>query len=273
MTKVFMIINYITKKLNKKMKKINNIVLALVFCNLSAQINLKHISFKQKDSITDKELYKKGLIKSIEKIKPLIDGMGKAFELEKKEDIDIKIQKEVDSIVNNISQKEIDKDIRVFHFEYIDNRVLKRWETKENGEILTYPIYLDHTKGKEYYNYPRENEEEYKYSFKKIKNLHIEIIKHKTKIINGLKCLKLLVSYTEIIEAKDYPEFPEFNAPEEHIDVKLEMWVTKDIKTLYHPILKIKEVLESFYPLEINESSDAINGSIRKYTLKEIIKT
>ena len=151
------------------MKQINTIVLALIFCNLSAQINLKQISFKQKDSITDKELYKKGLIKSIEKIKPLIDGMGKAFGLEKKEETDIKIQKEVDSIVNNISQKEIDKDIRIFHFEYINNRVLKRWEAKENGETLTYPIFLDYQKGKEYYHFPNEGEREFQYIFKKIK--------------------------------------------------------------------------------------------------------
>jgi hypothetical protein len=50
------------------------------------------------------------------------------------------------------------------------------------------------------------------------------------------------------------------------------MWVTKDIKTLYHPVLKVKEILENFYPLEINESNNFIEGSIRKYTLKEIVK-
>lgn len=267
-----MIINYIMKKLNKKIKKINTIVLALVFCNLSAQINLKQISFKQKDSITDKELYKKGLMKSIEKIKPLIDGMGKAFGLEKKEETDIKIQKKVDSIVNKISQKEIDKDIRIFHFEYIDNRVLKRWETKENGETLTYPIFLDYQKGKEYYHFPNEREREFQYIFKKIKNLNIKEDKNQNKKIQRFNCYKVIATFTEIEEAVNDPEFPEFNKPEEYIDVKLEMWVTKDIKTLYHPVLKVKEILENFYPLEINESNNFIEASIRKYTLKEIVK-
>ena len=50
------------------------------------------------------------------------------------------------------------------------------------------------------------------------------------------------------------------------------MWITKDIKTLYHPVLKVKEILENFYPLEINESNNFIEASIRKYTLKEIVK-
>ena len=258
--------------MKQKSKNIYFIVLAFVFYNLSAQINLKQISFKQKDSITDKELYKKGLIKSIEKIKPLIDGMGKAFGLEKKEETDIKIQKEVDSIVNNISQKEIDKDIRIFHFEYINNRVLKRWEAKENGETLTYPIFLDYQKGKEYYHFPNEGEREFQYIFKKIKNLNIKEDKNQNKKICEINCYKAIATYTEIEEAVNNPEFPEFNKPEEYIEVKLEMWVTKDIKTLYHPVLKVKEILENFYPLEINESNNFIEGSIRKYTLKEIVK-
>ena len=146
----------------------------------------------------NKELYKKGLIKSIEKIKPLIDGMGKAFGLEKKEETDIKIQKEVDSIVNNISQKEIDKDIRIFHFEYINNRVLKRWEAKENGETLTYPIFLDYQKGKEYYHFPNEGEREFQYIFKKIKNLNIKEDKNQNKKICEINCYKAIATYTEI---------------------------------------------------------------------------
>ncbi len=90
--------------------------------------------------------------------------------------------------------------------------------------------------------------------------------------IIGNNCYKAIATYTEIEEAVNDPEFPEFNKPEEYIEVKLEMWVTKDIKTLYHPVLKVKEILENFYPLEINESNNFIEGSIRKYTLKEIVK-
>ena len=74
--------------------------------------------------------------------------------------------------------------------------------------------------------------------------------------IIGNNCYKAIATYTEIEEAVNDPEFPEFNKPEEYIEVKLEMWVTKDIKTLYHPVLKVKEILENFYPLEINESNN-----------------
>ena len=35
---------------------------------------------------------------------------------------------------------------------------------------------------------------------------------------------------------------------------------------------EVVEILENFYPLEINESNNFIEGIIRKYTLKEIVK-
>lgn len=256
------------------MKKICSVVLIFLFAIFSAQYNLKKISFLQKDSITNKNLYLVSLKNEIDKLTPIFKSMYKNFGVGEKSNNEIEEinKKKFDSLSRNFSQKDIVNSSRIYNFEYIDNKILKHWETKENGEILTYPIYLDYNKGKEYYNYPRENEEEYNYAFKKIKNLHLKRIKHKSKIINGLKCIKVIVTYTEIIEAKKYPEFPELNRPEEYIDVSLEMCLTKDIKTLYHPVLNIKEILEKYYPLEIEEKTNSMLGVNRYYKVLEIIK-
>jgi hypothetical protein len=39
-----------------------------------------------------------------------------------------------------------------------------------------------------------------------------------------------------------------------------ELWVTENIKSLYHPVLKYKTILQKYYPLEISESIEEMNG-------------
>ena len=73
-----------------------------------------------------------------------------------------------------------------------------------------------------------------------------------------------MVSYTEIIDAKTNVEFPEFNTKEEQNHIFLEMWVSENIKTIFHPVFKIREILEKYYPLEIIEVEKEYQ---RKYIL------
>jgi hypothetical protein len=49
-----------------------------------------------------------------------------------------------------------------------------------------------------------------------------------------------------------------------------ELWVTTQINCKYHPIINEKEVLLKYYPLEIIESSEMMEGYITSYTLESL---
>lgn len=84
--------------------------------------------------------------------------------------------------------------------------------------------------------------------------------KDETKIINGFNCFK--VTYSYIIKSKELDFFPDSNTRE--------IWVTEEIKTPFHPVIKEKELLEKYYPLEIIEYSDEIKGYKIIYHLDKI---
>lgn len=48
------------------------------------------------------------------------------------------------------------------------------------------------------------------------------------------------------------------------------MWVTDKIKSLYHPIVFDKAILEKYYPLEILETQNDIRGFERRFRLEKI---
>ncbi|VXC11271.1 conserved hypothetical protein [Flavobacterium sp. 9AF] len=48
------------------------------------------------------------------------------------------------------------------------------------------------------------------------------------------------------------------------------MWVTTQIKCNYHPVINEKDILIKYYPLEIVESFEGLEGQITTYTLDKI---
>ncbi len=79
-----------------------------------------------------------------------------------------------------------------------------------------------------------------------------------TKIIKGYKCHKV---YLNVIEQ---PELPEMSF------TIYEMYVTDEIKILYHPVIRLKSVLEKYFPMETIMHIQAYKGFEVKYGLKEI---
>ncbi len=48
------------------------------------------------------------------------------------------------------------------------------------------------------------------------------------------------------------------------------MYVTEEIKFKYHPLVLLKEVLEQYYPLEIIETTNLVEGYEKVYTVTKI---
>lgn len=95
-----------------------------------------------------------------------------------------------------------------------------------------------------------------KYNFKNINAVEIDVFKDSTKNILGYKCFKIIIkerengSYNKIafsdLFSKAY--------------IYTEMYVTKKIKSLYHPLVSDKNILNKYYPLEIKKYSDILKG-------------
>ena len=90
--------------------------------------------------------------------------------------------------------------------------------------------------------------------------------KKSKKIINGYECYKVKYEYKENNEDANQ----DYKAYAVNIIYKREMWVTDKIKSLFHPIILGKSILEKYYPLEILETQNDIKGFERRFILNEI---
>ena len=60
-----------------------------------------------------------------------------------------------------------------------------------------------------------------------------------------------------------------FDKQENYI-LKRELWVTNQIRCNFHPVINEKDILIKYYPLEIVESFEGLEGQITTYTLDKI---
>ncbi|WP_346984101.1 hypothetical protein [Chryseobacterium sp. POE27] len=95
------------------------------------QDGFKSISFTQKDSITNLEEYKKGQREIITQLENKMVDFTQSLTGRSSEKISETNRYLVDSLVNSMSQNELDKSIRVYHYKNINKNIWKRWETKE----------------------------------------------------------------------------------------------------------------------------------------------
>ena len=227
----------------------------------------KDISFVQKDSITNLEEYRKGqeeaMVKFESEMGLLMDGLFESLDTKTKA-ID---KKKSDSIINSTSQKDLDNSIVVYYYKNVDGNIWKRWETKENNDILKYPVFTDVSKGKEYYEYPYNGTQEYSYIFERIKDLKIQEFRDEKKKISGIQCFKIKCSYSQIFKHRKIDGMPEF--PDKIELMESEMWVTEEIRSIYHPAFKVKGILEKYYPLYIKQKNSLVPGMIRKIALHD----
>lgn len=87
----------------------------------------------------------------------------------------------------------------------------------------------------------------------------VEENRKETKIIKDFKCFKVVIYYFNLEEP------PGFNSL---LNV-IELWVTEDIKSKFHPYIKCKEILEKYYPLHIKHTVKGVEGMHTDYEIVE----
>lgn len=103
----------------------------------------------------------------------------------------------------------------------------------------------------------------YQYSQNEI--IEINEFRDEIKTINGFKCFKIIMSFRPNSNGGD--EFESFMQQYLH---KRELWVTDKIKCNYHPVINDEEILSKYYPLEIVESNEIIEGFVTSYKLNTL---
>lgn len=87
----------------------------------------------------------------------------------------------------------------------------------------------------------------------------IEENKKETKIIKDFKCFKVVMYYFNLDEPPGFKSL---------LNV-IELWVTEDIKSMFHPYIKCKEILEKYYPLHIKHTVKGVEGMHTDYEIIE----
>lgn len=227
------------------------------------------IVFERKEIITDSIKYKES-IRSLNKL--IISEFKKEFLSNKAEN-----GEEVDTLqLNNIVQSMPSmesfipistNEVKKFHHEFDKEKIVffitqNEKKISRDLEINTKEVYPDPTEIKTQNNINGyETVTEYYGSFKfQYSNNHINEIKenrNEKKVLNGFSCFKVIYSFKE--PKDDYIGFTNIR----------EIWVTEKIKTVFHPVIMEKKILEKYYPLEIVEYSDLMKGLITTYKISE----
>ena len=216
------------------------------------------IAFIKEEKIYDKDLY----IKSFKELKPKIKkAMMDEIYIERltdgKKTDTILLKSEVEKRVENFEMmlplllNESKEEILFYHEFKIDT--ITQYYTID-GEEIGNRIIINTTT----LEIKDENDEYVEIEEDEI--IKLTEFKNETKTVNGFNCFKVVCSYKT--KNKNFDFMLDSNTRE--------LWVTNEIETPYHPVVKKKELLEKYYPLEIIEYSDEIKGMKTIYTLKKI---
>jgi len=92
------------------------------------------------------------------------------------------------------------------------------------------------------------------YSFRKEYGVEIKEYRNIKKEIHDFPCFKVVVKV--LINTSEVKEYIIYN-----------LFVTEKLSSLYHPVFKVKSVLEKYYPLDIEETQSNIKGIETRYKL------
>ncbi len=251
------------------MKKIVFLFVLLIGLGSKAQTNKPfaltkgEIAFREVSKITDRMLLEETLKISKEKFK---ESLTKSL----LKDVSNKINdKEIEEIVEQTAgmmdmMMFSEDSIKVFHQNFRGSEILF-FKTVKGNAYAGYEIIDIKTKtiaGLSAMNSQTKfNERPFSYSNNSI--LRISENKKLRKQIKGFDCFRVIYEYKEKSNDEDYMIFAG------NIIYKREMWVTDKIKSLFHPIIFEKSILEKYYPLDILETQSDIKGYEKKYVLEK----
>ena len=266
------------------MEKYNRIFIVLLFLNtmVSAQnktITPKNgtISFKVQEIITDSLAYRASNKKMLKDMF-LVHGKSLKEEMETKDTLQLnqmieEFSKSADFFFEELTFNEPKENKSVVMIYYKDS-INYHW-TNDYGvigseNIINIKAFPEpQTKFRAAIQKLIENNDdvyserkEYDYYYS---NNIIEIKENKkeTKKVNGFDCFKVI--YTFIEDGLD--ETDEFATFMKKYPQTREIWVTNKIKSPFHPIVREKEIIEKYYPLEIKQYSKEFKGIEENYTI------
>lgn len=107
---------------------------------------------------------------------------------------------------------------------------------------------------------------EYNFYFSNNQILEIKEFREEIKTIKGYICFRVIYTYLEngLDTGDDFTNFMK-----KYPNTR-ELWVTDRIKTLFHPVITDKEILQKYYPLEIKEYLETAKGIEMYYELENI---
>jgi hypothetical protein len=150
-----------------------------------------------------------------------------------------------------------DKSGYTYHHEYKDEILTQYKSRNDNQEDLL----TINTKTRMFSN---DFTEAY-YDFANNNIIDIKELRNEIKLIKNFKCFKVVYTYSEgDSEEEQLPYFAELMNGYKYTR---EMWVTDKIKSEFHPLVKDREILTKYYPVEITEYSDMTKGMVDKYEL------
>lgn len=236
--------------------KVKNIILPtlILFLGLSIHAQSKksfvptkgEIVFKEISKITDRKAFDETIKISKQKFKEsLITSLFKEPENKGRE-------KEIEQLVTSSSEMLgtigfSEDSLQTYHHEY------------NNSQIRNFAM-----EGQEILRDDEISENNYPYSSKII--LKTTVDKHSKKNINGYDCYRVTYEYKENEKTED-EDFMKYAG---NMIYKREMWVTDKIKSLYHPVIYEKEILEKYYPLDILETQSDVKGFETRFVLQKI---
>jgi len=230
-----------------KFHKLSIILFLIIFSNFFSQkLEIKKIN----------EITFSGKTKTIDKrkaVKSMDMFFGKLLEEMPKEITDSINTKAEYLNIEKLSDKEIDE----FYKEFEDTNIAEYYIIKPMNQNIIEYCHKSYDKVMNVW-YNNCDEIDLKKNISKNLNINttkkleylnptnLKIIENTkiTKKISDFDCFKVILTYED----------------EKNNTTKYEMWVTKQIKLLYHPIINIKQVLENYYPLELISSDTMFNG-------------
>tara|TARA_R110000868_G_scaffold144520_1_gene363766 strand:+ start:535 stop:1320 length:786 start_codon:yes stop_codon:yes gene_type:complete len=103
------------------------------------------------------------------------------------------------------------------------------------------------------------------YVFINEKNLIIQEYKEDSKVIFGYKCFKIVL----IVKEENENDL-EYNQAFKNYNEIYECYVTEEIKSKFHPIIKYKSLLKKYYPLEIKKKYSMLKSAEINYKIESI---
>lgn len=271
-------------KEKKYMENLSRIYLILAFLSMVSSAQNKVIvpkngiiSFKMQEIITDSLAYRESNKKMIKDMF-LANGKSLKNEMETKDTLQLsqtieELSKSADFLEEMIFNelKENKSVVMIFYKDSINYHWTNDYGVIGSENIINTKAFPEpQTKFRaaiqkliENNDYDYSERKEYDYYYSNNKIIEIKENKKETKKINGFDCFKVIYTFNEdgLDETDEFANFMK-KYPQTR-----EIWVTNKIKSPFHPIVREKEIIEKYYPLEIKQYSKEFKGIEEHYTI------